>query len=289
MIDWPSQLVEALSRRRAVIYLGAGVSAGCVSMDDPAVRPPDWESFLERCLSKVQGDRGLIQGLIDKGDFLTACGLLKSALRDDWTELLTESFVRPRYKPSEAHNAIFQLDSRLVLTPNFDKIYDVFAQQESGQTVRIAHYYDPDIPGLMRGDYRGILKVHGTIDQPSTTIFTRSDYAQLRYKHASFQSLIDALLLTHTFFFIGTSLQDPDLILFLENHATAHPTAPVHFMTSPMEEVHSGRDASIREDLNLRLLRYDPQGGHEVLTESLNDLVQQVQTKSAEIASRQAW
>ncbi|MFE2657983.1 SIR2 family protein [Brevibacterium sp. NPDC059310] len=240
-------------------------------------------------MNEIDGDKDPIRSLIQSRDFLTACGLLKSRLKHDWDQMLSDAFVGPQYEPSEAHQAIFELDSRIVITPNFDKIYDVHAQQESGQTVRISHYYDPDTPQIMRGGYRGILKVHGTIDQPSTTIFTRKDYSTLRYKYASFQSLIDALFLTHTFLFLGTSLDDPDLRLFLENHACAHPSAPVHFMTTPSGEIDQSRDISISDDLNIELLRYDSANGHAELTESLKDLVTLVQSRREEIADRQEW
>jgi len=288
-MDWPKPLIDALARRRAVIYLGAGASAGSVSALDGTSRPPDWPTFLNRCVERVDGDTSVIRGLLAEGDLLTACGLLKDLLRDDWHALLAEAFVSPKYAPSSTHAAVFRLDARLVATPNFDKIYDVYAQQESGQTVRISHYYDPDTPGIMRGDYRGVLKVHGTIDQPTTTIFTRRDYSQLRYKHAAFQSLIDALLLTHTFFFIGTSLRDPDLLLFLENHASAHPSAPAHYMTSPDGEIDQSRDQAIRDDINVRLLRYSPDDGHRELSESLQALVELVQVARDDVAARQGW
>lgn len=288
-MDWPKPLIDALARRRAVIYLGAGASSGSISTVDGTSRPPDWPTFLNRCLERAEGDTSAIRKLLDEGDLLTACGLLKESLRDEWHTLLSEAFVSPKYAPSEAHAAVFQLDARLVATPNFDKIYDVYAQQESGQTVRISHYYDPDTPEIMRGDYRGVLKVHGTIDQPTTTIFTRRDYSKLRYQHAAFQSLIDALLLTHTFFFIGTSLRDPDLILFLENHASTHPSAPAHYMTSPEGEIDTSRDDSIRNDMNVKLLRYAPDEGHRELSESLQALVELVQVARDDIASRQGW
>lgn len=290
MIAWPKQLVEAVARRRVVVYLGAGASAGSLSTVDNSSRPPDWETFLRSCLDSVSGQvKDESEKLIDSGDFLTACGLLQGALEDDWPSMLHEAFVAPKYGVSRAHESIFRLDARLVVTPNFDKIYDVYAQQESGQTVRVSHYYDPDTPEIMRGDYRGVLKVHGTVDQPSTAIFTRREYAKLRYKHASFQALLDALLLTHTFLFVGTSLRDPDLLLFLENHATAHPSAPPHFMTCPEGEVHGIRDAAVRRDFNVRLLRYSGASGHVELSDSLEQLVDLVQAARDDLADRQGW
>lgn len=287
---WPSSLVQDIARRRAVVFIGAGVSMNSESSLTPGVRPPDWKTFLKFCITQVDGgDVSHIERMVDENDLLTACEILKSKLPDQWARILADKFAAPQYKPAEIHRAIFNLDVRIVMTQNFDKIYDVYAQNETSGSTRVLNYYDDDSSEMMRGNYRGILKVHGTIDHPSKTVFTRADYAQLRYHHRAFQSLIDALFLTHTFLFLGCSLADPDLRLFLENHAIAHPAAPVHYMTSPVGELHTDLDGTIRADHNIRILRYDPAGGHAELTDSLLELVDQVGEERESIAATQTW
>jgi len=289
MIDWPEALVEDIARRRAVVFIGAGVSMNSKSSNGPDRRPPNWVQFLNHCVERDTGDTQHIEHLIESGDLLSACELLKMRLADTWPRILADEFSTPRYKPAEIHKQILLLDLRIVITQNFDKIYDVYAQSETAGSTRISHYYDSDTPEIMRGDYRGILKVHGTIDQPSKTVFTREDYANLRYQHRAFQALIDALFLTHTFLFIGCSTADPDLRLFLENHSIAHPSAPVHFMTSPKGEIHPELDTSARHNHNLRILRYEPSDGHKELTESLADLVGRVGDQRDRLAETQTW
>ncbi|MGV0696059.1 SIR2 family protein [Mycobacterium intracellulare] len=290
MLLWPRSLVQDIARRRAVVFLGAGVSMNSESSKVAGVYPPNWKAFLIYCLEQIQpADRPHIEAMIAGGDLLTACELLKRKLEDEWPRILADKFSAPEYKPAEIHKNIFNLDVRIVVTQNFDKIYDVYAQNETSGSVRILHYYDDDTSEMMRGDYRGILKVHGTIDHPSKTVFTRADYAQVRYHYRAFQSLVDALFLTHTFLFLGCSLADPDLRLFLENHAITHPAAPVHYMTSPSGELHFDLDPTIRADHNVRILRYDPSDSHRELTFSLADLVDRVAEERESIAATQTW
>jgi hypothetical protein len=289
VISWPRSVVDAVARRRAVVFIGAGVSMNSVSALNGRVRPPSWGQFLERCIARCSGDVAVIQEYFDQGDYLTCCELLKVHLEDEWSQILTDEFLAPQYMPADIHKHILQLDLRIVLTQNFDKIYDVYAQSTTNSTTRISSYYDADTSQIMRGDYRGILKVHGTIDHPSTTVFTREEYSKMRNEHSSFQSLIDALFLTHTFVFLGCSLSDPDLRLFLENHAVKHPSAPVHFMTSPKSEIPLLMDNLVKRNYNLKLLRYDDDVDHNPLTSSLSGLVEEVNAARDSLAGTQNW
>jgi hypothetical protein len=215
--------------------------------------------------------------------------MLKMRLSDTWPELLADAFSRPKYKRAKIHEALFQLDCRVVLTQNFDKIYDVYAQSETEGSTVIKNYYDDDTPLVMRRNYRSIIKVHGTIDEPSRTIFTRQDYAHVRNNYKSFHDLIDALFLTHTFLFVGCSFNDPDLRLFLEQHAYSRPKAPVHYMTSPDGEISTDLDSSIKMNMNIRLLRYSTDNGHSELTDSLRDLATQIDERRATLAETMDW
>ena len=199
------------------------------------------------------------------------------------------SFSEPEYKVSPLHEALFQLDVRLVLTPNFDKIYDVYAQSITHGSTVLKTYYDADTPLVIRNNQRAIIKVHGTIDEPSKMIFTREDYARVREMSRSFQALIDALFLTNTFLFVGSSFKDPDLRLFLEQHAYTHPTAPPHFMMTPKGEIHSDLDESVHRNMKVRLLRYDPADGHQELLDSVQQLGALADAERELIAARQDW
>lgn len=285
MIQWPELLVRDLARRRAVIYIGAGVSAGSVSGNGS--RPPGWESFLDTGRRKLgrKAIASTIRTCIAQGDLLTACELLQDAMGDEWIDFVESVFLKPGYKPCENHRLLYSLDLPFVLTPNFDKIYDSFVQSETAGSTVVKNYYDVGIPRILRNIDPVVIKVHGTIDDPGRMVFTRSDYAAMRVNYRSFGDALSALWLTHTFFFVGTSLNDPDLRLFLEDNHFQHIDSPAHYMTVPSDEVHRHMDDSIRRNQNLKLLRYSPENEHKELSKSLAELVQLVDAARANPAT----
>ncbi len=286
MIDWPVALINDLARRRSVLFLGSGVSKNSAGIG--GARPPLWSEFLERALSEASRPKKHIQTLLGKRDYLTACELLKEKLDEEWVRIIREAFVRPQYQPVEIHNEIFKLDSRLVLTQNFDKIYDTHALSVSTNTVVLKNYYDSDVVNELRGDSRAVVKVHGTIDSPDKMIFTRRDYRTARYAYASFFACLDALAVTHTFIFIGCGFEDPNVQLMLERYAGNYPSGRPHYIVAP-KGIHKDIKASYRDNLSLRILDYDPSDHHAALTTSLKDLREKVEVRRSEIAGAQDW
>ena len=92
-----------------------------------------------------------------------------------------------------------------------------------------------------------------------------------------------------TFLFVGCSFQDPDLRLFLEQHAFTHPSAPPHFMTMPAGQIHPEIELAIRRNMNIRLLTYDPADNHGELTDGVTELVGLVEAERDQIAASQNW
>lgn len=285
MIDWPVPLVRDLARRRAVLFLGAGVSSN--SEGEGGVHPPTWREFLKSSLERCPGTKQHIRALLKDNDLLTACEIIKDRLDENWPTVLDEFFVEPKYLPSEIHLSLYKLDSSLVLTPNFDKIYDNLAQVESKGTVKTRTYYDAGLADAVRGDTLNVLKIHGTIDNHAKMIFTRNEYLKARGGYPAFYELLDALVVTHTFLFVGCGLSDPDMRLFLEKSARAHPEAAPHYITLP--KIHSDIALSIRRNLNLKVLPYRKKDGHKELHDSLVDLVSLVDEKREDLAATQRW
>lgn len=228
-MKWSSQLINCIARNRCVLFLGAGLSMN--SKDDNGIHPKDWKGFLLSGLEKIENNKSIIRKEIDKGDYLLACELLKKSLGDnDFIELLKDEFERPHFHEAEIHKDIFKLNQRIVITPNFDKIYDSYATHESQGTVHVKKYDEEvDIAdGLRRHDML-VIKMHGTIDAPKKVIFTQKDYAIARTNNAKFYKIVEALLMTHTFIFIGAGINDPDVRLLLENYSTMFHTAMPHY------------------------------------------------------------
>lgn len=187
------------------------------------------------------------------------------------------------------HKIIFSLDSRLVITPNIDKIYDQYATTQSNGTVIIKTYRD-DIARYLRAPDYLIIKAHGTIDDTDHIVFTHGQYSRVRNDHAAFYRMLDALLLTHTFIFLGCGISDPDIQLVLENLNFSFPGCRPHYMVIPANNLSKDELNCIANNRNLEFLTYEnPDGTHSQLLESLIDLDKTVAEKRQEIAGLISW
>lgn len=288
MIEWPQHLIDEIARRRVLVFLGSGVSRQSVGLNGK--RPPLWVEFLKVGASictdaKVRAE---INRQIKAGDLLTACEILKDELGPAWNGLISQEFVDPHYVSADIHEQIFKLDARLVITQNFDKIYDAYATANSQGTVVLKTYTEVDTAEFIRRRQRLILKAHGTIDQPGDMVFTRGDYARARHKHSSFYSLLDGLVLTHTCLFIGCGTSDPDIALMLERAVQLHPSTFPHYLVMGGSLSISLRKA-YRRTLNLEALAYSTANNHEALVPSIAVLQQRVEARRLELAASLDW
>ena len=228
--------------------------------------------------------------LLKENDLLTVCDILKSALgRENFVDAIKAEFKAPRYKPAPIHENLYKIDSRIVISPNFDEIYDNLAIARSEGTASVKSYLDTDIAEGLRGGERVILKMHGSVSRPNDLIFTRSEYAKARSTHRGFYSLIESLLRTHTFLFIGCGLSDPDIRLLLEDYSYSFIHSRKHFFTIPISELGPVSAQTVENSLGINFLRYSPKNGHQDLTESLGLLQSLVEQKRGEMADSQSW
>lgn len=290
MIDWPQDLVHDIARRRSVLFLGAGISKN--ASNAAGERPKDWGEYLRYAAGQVAdlGKRAEIVGCIDANDFLTACELVRKHLRPDtFKRTLLDEFVEKRFTHGQIHDDICALDSRFVLTTNFEKIYENHANQVQHNTVIVKSYHDSDVADAFRRTQRVVLKVHGSVDSPEKAIFTRSDYARARTEHGHFYQLLEALFLTHTFVFLGASMKDPDIQLLLENYAYRFSGSRPHFMVMSRGSVPAAVLEIMESSMNLHAVLYDSANHHKELADSIKELRTLVDAARLEILSRQDW
>lgn len=287
MIDWPQNLIEDIARRKTVLVLGAGVSKNSTNAD--GLRPKDWKEFLVSS-SQELASKTEINRQIKSGDFLTACELIKKELgRDDFNTLIRREFLIPRFNHATIHEYIYNLDSRIIITPNFDKIYDTYASTVSQGSIVIKRHTDQDIADSIRRPERLIIKIHGSVDAADNLVFTRKDYSEARIKHRYFYQLIEALSLCNTFIFIGCSTNDPDIRLLLEDYTFKFPLSKQHYIIMPKNALNSTVKEIVKETMSLKILEYDSGNNHQILTDSIGNLVALVDLKRIEIAASQSW
>jgi len=288
MIAWDADLITAIAKRRCVIVIGSGVSKNSINKDNR--RPKSWLEFLEHFCA-MQGNPKIVQDLIAQRDFLTACQLIKKSMGEEaFNKAVKDEFVTPGYAAADIHKHIYNLDSSIVVSPNFDVIYETYATSTSQGTITVRNHFDPDIAEYISGgEARLILKSHGSASNPQNLIFTRNDYAAARTKYQLFYEILKSLALTHKFIFFGCGVDDPDIRMLFEDIQFAHGRIPFHYMSLPHGEVDPQIMEVASETMRLRFLNYSPDQGHKELTDSLNELVQLVEDKRAELAASRTW
>ena len=290
MIDWPDDLISDIARRACVLYIGSGVSANSLSSDG-TTSPPTWDAFLRTFLPNISGDTSYVEDLLNQKDYLSACEVIIDKIGStDFNNGAQNAFRRPGFKPAEIHKAIYNLDSRLVITPNVDKIYEQYAQATSCGTIVTKKQTEHDISNFIRSQDRIILKAHGSIDAPNEMIFSKYQYNEARYKYSGFYKLLDSLALTHTYIFIGCGLNDPDIRLTLENYNFGFPGCKPHYFISADTGMNNDLEQSLLRNCNLKVLKYEnPDGKHKKLLEAIVELVNLVEIKRDSIAGSQNW
>jgi hypothetical protein len=219
--------------------------------------------------------------------YLEACDYLKAEHGNEWPVVLRESYLNPQYRKADIHEAIFNLDCRIVASLNFDRIYENYATSVSEKTLTVKNYYDAEVEQTVSGSDRYIIKPHGSIDTISKLIFTLDDYAKARVQYANFYELITALLHTHVFLCVGCGLSDPDMQLMFEDYRYKRNDAP-HYMTLPTP-ISLQEMSLIQKTRGLNVLTYSSRDRHRELTESLKTLGLEVAEARDEMATLQSW
>lgn len=288
MIDWPEDVITAIARRRSVLFIGSGVSRN--STNDAGGRPPLWRDVLSRGIEKCPPPHREMKQLLNAGDLLTCCQLVRYRMGHNWIPFLEDEFLHPNFQHHDIHRHIFDLDSSILLTPNFDKIYDNYAIATGGNKVRIKKHHDNDIGRSIRGPLstRLILKVHGCIDTPNELVFTREDYANARVRYEGFYRAIDALIMTHTFIFLGCGVGDPDISLILEQYARTFVNSPPHYFVTS-SSLSADYAKMMQDNYNLSCIKYSPRDHHEELCASLATLAELVQDERTMLADKLLW
>lgn len=271
---WPTNLIEELAYRRCVLFLGSGISA--TSTNDAGESPDTWEDFLSNVKGLIKNptpeDISFVDEMLHEKNYLMALQAIYDLCdTGEYSDYLKRMYRRKNYNPSPIHQIIKDLDSKLVITTNFDKIYETACNQQ-GYAV-FDYTQSKSIVGCLKSPENIIIKAHGSIDDTEKIVFTAQQYYKTQEKYPDFYRLLSALFLTHTVIFLGYSLQDPDINLVLQFlHNTANTSCPHYLVTT------SGNKKQLvqhwRNTYNVSLIEYgDDLSSFQSSLEELRDEV----------------
>lgn len=276
MINWPSSLVQEVARRRVVFFLGSGVTASSVNSNGSS--PVTWSEFLFKACELVCDEevRSQIKNIIENNNYLLGLQAIKDNVdQGDYKELLDECFNDPSFQHSELHEVLLDLDIPITVTTNFDKIYDTYCESTSRDAYKVVNYTSEDLGDLLRSNARLIIKAHGSINEIQGMIFTKSEYHEAKRSYPRFYELLKAIFLTHTVIFIGCGMEDPDILLTLEDVKITGSGNRPHYALIKHRNLTVHSISELRDAYNIRTLEFGP--NYTDLTSDLNELLNKVE------------
>ena len=276
-MDWPNELKKSLVQKQTVLYLGSGVSHNAT--DANGNHPKTWRSLIERAMDRPeisQDGKKVIQKYLDKDDLVFAGQLLKNMLGKDHFYSFLENELKTKYQHAPIHEDLFTLNQSIVVTPNYDTIYDNYARYYDN-TIGVYKYNQADsIVDNIRKLQMVIIKSHGSIDVVRDVIFSYSDYCYARTHFSLFYEVLDSLLTTKTFLFIGAGLNDPDIKMLLEDNKYKYQTLAKHYFVIPEDEIGEFEKQVYEDAMGIQFLTFNRANNYEELMTSLHSLAQYV-------------
>lgn len=220
-------IADAVRTQRCILFLGAGVHApppGGSPFEYPAVMRPPFGSGLSRELARACGLAQRFPNEDPENLQRVALFFEIARSRHQLVDALADA-VQVGKQPSPMLNALAELGFPLVITTNYDQLFER-ALAAAGKQPRVA-VYTPNLEATT--DHRDpssqspiVFKIHGDIARPETVVVTDEDYIQFVLRMSN-KDPYDPVPLTLKFYltgwttlFVGYSLLDYNLRLLFK-------------------------------------------------------------------------
>jgi len=205
--DLPAELVEAVVRREAVLFAGAGVSA--------VLDVPTAQELVELLAREIGYDVDILR-LYGELPALAEFALreLPPAKYAAFINKLASSFRRSpaAVAGSAVHESIVDLDFRLMYTTNYDDLIET-AYQAAGKELKTIRAIE-DLKET-NSAVPQLVKFHGDFSAPSTMILTEASYFDRLQVDSPLDIRFRADVIGRPILFVGYSLKDVNLRYFL--------------------------------------------------------------------------
>jgi len=200
------ELKEAIRKKQAILFAGAGVSA--------VLGAPTWGQLIDHIGEELGFDADVFRSLstnyltlaeyykIERGNI----GPLRSWMDKSW------NFSDQKIKDSRVHQLIVDLDFSTIYTTNYDSNIERAFELRDKSVRKIV-----DVKDFLSVEYdeRQVIKLHGDFESDESIVLTETDY----FNRLSFESPLDIRLrsdvLARPVLFIGYSLSDINVRMLL--------------------------------------------------------------------------
>jgi NAD-dependent SIR2 family protein deacetylase len=187
-------LVDAVVKRQAVLFAGAGISWKAIGFGGQYIRD-QLGMQIKRDYPNYEFESRSFEDVCDEYCVLND----RLALVDKLAALIPQD-----KEPQESHVAAVKA-FRFIVTTNWDLLF------ESAYRNINQHYQllcqDGDAP-MFNYDQHNLLKIHGSADRPISLVATTDDYENYTETHARLLDKVSDLLQNNTVLFVGYGLRD---------------------------------------------------------------------------------
>lgn len=280
----PAELIAALKRHEVVPLIGAGLSK------QASVDIPNWTELLLGMSQRASEEGWLepeerleVESLISSNRYLMAAEHLATRFPGDaWLSFLEDRFRTAGITPSSAHMGLWKLEPHLLITTNYDQLIENAYAKQFGEVPTVMTYRQADVmqraiqAGRLSQSPPMIFKIHGSIDVPSDLVLTERQYRDLIYKQPGYRLVLSTLFMARVVLMVGFSVDDPELLLLLENHRDAlkYQSSPDYaFIDLPATSVKAKR---LREDFGVQVIPFEATDGYPEVGEFIEFLSSQL-------------
>lgn len=210
-IDYPDEVIRALLERRLVVFAGAGVS-----MDAPTSLP-NFDGLVcefEASTGKRREARETIDQYLGRLKFRCKVEVHAEVIR-----MLTQNEPRPNRNHTNLLKLFGSSEAVRLVTTNFDLMFEEAAQSLGW---KLKSHLAPALPQAR--DFRGIVHIHGTIEDEISLILTKRDFGRAYITPGWAAAFLSELAQEFTILFVGYSGNDilPDYLLTAISETTEY-------------------------------------------------------------------
>jgi SIR2-like protein/HD domain-containing protein len=205
----PLRLVNLIAARQLVPFVGAGFSM-------PSLLP-GWRDLMRATVNHLVPEKAtLLESVADEGTLIDVAELLDNFIVPSGPvlEFFAVQFDNPRTHPNSYHDALLDLDFDTIVTTNWDRLIE--KRLEHSQIPNTVIYRDAEVPRYNPSRSVQILKIHGTITDPTSLVYRKSQYESYWHERPLLSSLLSVLAASRGFLFLGYGFGDPNFLGFME-------------------------------------------------------------------------
>ncbi|HEV3471247.1 MAG TPA: SIR2 family protein [Pyrinomonadaceae bacterium] len=259
----PASLLAALRNHKCIPFVGSGLSL--------PFGLPTWgeaiDRLVERCRAEKRQNYELITYLAKEGEYLEAAQRAEEKLgRDIYREELERAFgTYDTGKEKRIQRLLWELNPPLIITTNFDTLLE---DSTEPRPLVVTPQHKSKLYEIFRNKGGKVLfKVHGSIDEFESVVFTREDYETLYTNDFdAYRLSFMTPILENTLLFMGFGLRDEAILRLLQSIARMFDNfSGTHYAFVKRGEASV---AGVWEAYKVNVVEYD---GHEEIEEALND------------------